>query len=102
MANLDGSDAVQLSDFHALTGSPQWSPDGRRIAFDSRVSGAAALYLVDPSTALPRRIFTNGIPALRANLVGGREMDLLYVAVVAVRSNTTLSIRWLSKAELQS
>ena len=62
VANLDGSDAVQLSDFHALTGSPQWSPDGRRIAFDSRVSGAAALYLVDPSTALPRRIFTNGIP----------------------------------------
>ncbi len=62
-ANLDGSDAVQLSDFHALTGSPQWSPDGRRIAFDSRASGEAALYLVDPSTALPRRISTNGIPA---------------------------------------
>jgi serine/threonine protein kinase/sugar lactone lactonase YvrE len=62
VANLDGSDAVQLSDFHALTGSPQWSPDGRRIAFDSRASGEAALYLVDPSTALPKRISTNGIP----------------------------------------
>ncbi|MGA7314125.1 MAG: hypothetical protein WBX22_09145, partial [Silvibacterium sp.] len=63
VAGLDGSDAVQLSDFHALTGSPQWSPDGRRIAFDSRASGEAALYLVDPATALPRRIFTNRIPA---------------------------------------
>ena len=63
VANLDGSDAVQLSDFHALTGSPKWSPDGRRIAFDSRASGEAALYLVDPTTALPRRIPTNGIPA---------------------------------------
>lgn len=63
VANLDGSDAVQLSNFHALTGSPRWSPDGRRIAFDSRVTGEAALYLVDPSTALSRRIFTNGIPA---------------------------------------
>lgn len=62
VANLDGSDAVQLSNFHALTGSPRWSPDGRSIVFDSRVSGEAALYLVDPSTALPRRIFTNGIP----------------------------------------
>ena len=62
-ANLDGSDAMQLSDFHALTGSPQWSPDGRSIAFDSRVSGEAALYLVDPSAALPRRISTSGIPA---------------------------------------
>ena len=63
VANLDGSDAVQLSDFHALTGSPQWSPDGRSIVFDSRASGEAALYLVDPSTARPRRISTNGIPA---------------------------------------
>ena len=63
VANLDGSDAMQLSDFHALTGSPQWSPDGLRIAFDSRVTGEPALYLVDPSTALPKRISTNGIPA---------------------------------------
>jgi Tol biopolymer transport system component/DNA-binding winged helix-turn-helix (wHTH) protein len=63
MANLDGSDAVQLSDFHALTGSPRWSPDGRWIAFDSRASGEAALYLVDPATGLPKRISTNGIPA---------------------------------------
>jgi Tol biopolymer transport system component len=62
VANLDGSDAVQLSDFHALTGTPRWSPDGRRIAFDSRVSGEAALYLVDPAAALPRRISTNGMP----------------------------------------
>jgi Tol biopolymer transport system component/DNA-binding winged helix-turn-helix (wHTH) protein len=61
MANLDGSDAVQLSDFHALTGTPRWSPDGRKIAFDSRASGEAALYLVDPATALPKRIVTNGI-----------------------------------------
>jgi Tol biopolymer transport system component len=63
VANLDGSDAVQLSDFHALTGTPRWSPEGKRIAFDSRASGAAALYLVDPSAALPKRIDTNGIPA---------------------------------------
>ena len=63
VANLDGSDAMQLSDFHVLTGTPQWSPDGLKIAFDSRASGEPALYLVDPSTALPKRIFTNGIPA---------------------------------------
>jgi tricorn protease len=52
-----------LSDFHANTGSPSWSPDGRRIAFDSSASGETALYLVDPSTALPKRVSTNGIPA---------------------------------------
>jgi Tol biopolymer transport system component len=65
VANLDGSDALQLSNFRqaALTGSPQWSPDGRWIAFDSRVSGEPALYVVDPTTALPQRISTDGIPA---------------------------------------
>jgi Tol biopolymer transport system component/DNA-binding winged helix-turn-helix (wHTH) protein len=65
VANLDGSDAVQLSNFHEKmdTGTPRWSPDGRWIAMDSRVSGKAALYIVDPATALPRQIPTNNIPA---------------------------------------
>ena len=66
VANLDGSDAVQLSNFRQAeggTGTPRWSPDGRWIAFDSRVSGKPALYLVDPATALPRQISTNGMPA---------------------------------------
>jgi Tol biopolymer transport system component/DNA-binding winged helix-turn-helix (wHTH) protein len=63
VSNLDGSDALKLSNFHSHTGSPRWSPDGQRIVFDSRVSGEAGLYLVDPNTALPKRIATNGLVA---------------------------------------
>jgi Tol biopolymer transport system component/DNA-binding winged helix-turn-helix (wHTH) protein len=65
VANVDGTDAVQLSNFRQAygTGTPRWSPDGRSIAFDSRVSGKAALYIVDPATALPKQIPTNNIPA---------------------------------------
>jgi Tol biopolymer transport system component len=63
VSNLDGSDALQLSNFHSFGGSPRWSPDGKQIVFDSRVSGEAGLYLVDPNTALPKRIATNGLVA---------------------------------------
>jgi len=62
-ANLDGTEPVQLSNFHAQTGTPRWSPDGRQIVFDSRESGQASLYLVDPETAVPRRIPIKGQPA---------------------------------------
>jgi Tol biopolymer transport system component/DNA-binding winged helix-turn-helix (wHTH) protein len=58
--NLDGTDPVQLSNFHAQTGTPRWSPDGRQIVFDSRESGQASLYIVDPETAVPRRIPIKG------------------------------------------
>jgi Tol biopolymer transport system component len=62
-ANADGSDAVQLSNFHAITGTPHWSPDGQQIVFDSRGPAGPALFLVDPKTALPKQIATNGLPA---------------------------------------
>ena len=105
VADLDGSDAVQLSDFHAHTGSPSWSPDGRRIAFDSRASGEAALYLVDPSTALPRRISTNGIPACVPTWsADGKWIYFTSVSSQSVRTRRYLqggSRRWNSRVSDQ-
>lgn len=63
VSDLDGNDALQLSNFHSWTGTPRWSPDGQQIVFDSRVSGEPGLYLVDPHTALPKRVATNGLTA---------------------------------------
>jgi Tol biopolymer transport system component/DNA-binding winged helix-turn-helix (wHTH) protein len=55
-SDVGGGNAVQLSNFHSLTGTPRWSPDGRQIVFDSRVRGAPALYLVDPAAGVPKQI----------------------------------------------
>ena len=42
-SNADGSNATQLIP-QGLTGSPHWSPDGRRIAFDSSVKGTFEIF----------------------------------------------------------
>jgi Tol biopolymer transport system component len=48
MADGDGRNPTQLTAFNGpLTGGPSWCNDGRRIAFDSRVSGTSRVYLMD-------------------------------------------------------
>lgn len=44
-----------------VTGTPRWSPDGRRIAFDSRFSSAGNpdIYLIDADGGQPRRLTTD-------------------------------------------
>lgn len=59
VSDFDGSNPVQLTNFHSSAGTSRWSPDGSRIVFDSRESGVAALYLVDPHGGPPRKIPIN-------------------------------------------
>lgn len=59
VSDFDGSNPVQLTDFHSLTGTAKWSPDGGSIVFDSRESGVPALYMVDPHGGPPHKIPIN-------------------------------------------
>jgi Tol biopolymer transport system component/DNA-binding winged helix-turn-helix (wHTH) protein len=56
VSDLNGANPIQLTNMKALTGSGRWSPDGTRIAFDSRQNGVAGLYLVDPQGGQPKKI----------------------------------------------
>jgi Tol biopolymer transport system component len=50
---------VQLTFFGGPhTGAPQWSPDGRRIAFDSRPGGNPDIYVIGSEGGPPRRVTT--------------------------------------------
>jgi eukaryotic-like serine/threonine-protein kinase len=58
VCDSDGSNAVQLT---ALGdgGTPRWSPDGERIAFDSSRDGQHELYIVSANGGQPRRLTTH-------------------------------------------
>jgi len=61
VADLDGSNEVNLSSSAAYDGWPAWSPDGSRILFSSNRDGipnVGQLYLVNPDGSSLRRIST--------------------------------------------
>jgi Tol biopolymer transport system component len=60
MSNADGTNLVRMSDGKSsAAGTPRWSPDSRKLVFDSRQSDHPEVYIVDISERLPRKLITN-------------------------------------------
>jgi dipeptidyl aminopeptidase/acylaminoacyl peptidase len=45
-----------MTDFKPEAGTPRWSPDGHRIAFDSPQGGDYNIYVIDAEGGIPRRV----------------------------------------------
>ena len=56
VCNADGSHPLQLTFLETHSGTPAWSPDGRLIAFDSRVHGHSDIFVIGAEGGPPRRI----------------------------------------------
>jgi Tol biopolymer transport system component len=61
----DGSDLVEISTPTVPSGSPQWSPDGKRIAFDANPKDRWEVYVADISEQIPRKLVTNLLGSIR-------------------------------------
>jgi Tol biopolymer transport system component/DNA-binding winged helix-turn-helix (wHTH) protein len=59
ISNEDGSNLVQISDPNVVSGNPQWSPDGTKVAFDSFPRDTWEIYVADVSERKPRKLVTN-------------------------------------------
>ena len=73
----EGSDCEQLTSFRqGYVGSPTWSPDSLRIAFDARVDGNADIYLVRADGGQPVRVTRN--PSVEARATWSRDGRWIY------------------------
>ena len=59
VADVDGSNAVQITAMAANPGFPRWSPDGRTIAFHSNPDGQAEIFVVPADGGRPQNLSSN-------------------------------------------
>jgi Tol biopolymer transport system component/DNA-binding winged helix-turn-helix (wHTH) protein len=66
VSNEDGSNLVQISDPRFVSGSPEWSPDGNKIAFDS-LHDHFEIWVADVAERKPIKLVTNISHLVRPN-----------------------------------
>jgi TolB protein len=61
--NADGTGEQRLTDNASFDGRPAWSPDGRRIAFESNRDGEREIYVMNADGSAQVRVTDGGRPA---------------------------------------
>jgi len=60
ISDAEGSNLIQISRFNSdVVGTPRWSPDDRKLVFDSWQTGSGEVYVVDIAERIPRKLLTN-------------------------------------------
>src|SRR6185295_11086307 len=73
----DGSNPVQLTSFRGQdVTTPRWSPDSRRIAFDSNAEGEYDIWVISANGGKPQRMTTH--PANDGNPSWSRDGHWIY------------------------
>jgi Tol biopolymer transport system component len=95
VSSSDGTNPQRLTHFDGpITGSPSWSPDDRRLAFDSRSNGRSHIFVMDvgggSSTAFTSGDFNDIIPSWSVDgkwiYFGSKRNDSWQIWKVSVNS----------------
>src|SRR5687768_7651881 len=70
----EGGAPRRLTDDPAADTRPRWSPDGRRIAFDSARGGSSQVYVVPAGGGAPRKVTSLATEASGAAWIDGDRL----------------------------
>ena len=66
--NADGSGQKRLTNIPGLDALPCWSPDGKKIAFQSHRDGNSEIYVMNADGSEQKRLtYSNGIKTRRSS-----------------------------------
>ncbi len=77
IADVNGSNARQLTKNEANDDSPNWTPDGKRIVFESDRSGGSQVYVMDTDGANVRQLTQEKIAAQSPKLAPDGRLTYL-------------------------
>ena len=90
----DGSDSIAVAAGPASESQPDFSPDGRWVAYESDESGRMEIFAISfPDLAVKRQISTNGGRAPRWDPTGGSLYYLEEDRLVAVPLSSSTGLR---------
>jgi Tol biopolymer transport system component len=85
ICDSDGANPVQLTRFERGGGTARWSPDSRRIVFDSGQAGDMNLYVIDADGGVPRRL----TPQPSWDVMGTWSRDGRWIYFLSDRTGTS-------------